>query len=504
MLTKSDFLQQIDLNINDYPDVAPLYKAKDPRILQMIGSMATMLSMFSQQLEVAMAEPFDLTRDTSVLAAAAMRGIIRKATPGRVKLLAKNDNLVAATIAAGRVLLDSDSNLYVVTSPGVIPAATLISEVLTSGQGFIEADQYYSQLITHTAASTEDFYAIPIPDSDDGYTLSSITVTDVDDNPFEYRKNYINALPDNEIYTVEFDDKGVAYVRFGMLDVAGVQIQSGDVIKINLTRSVGKIGPKVDSPFSFDSLTTGEAGVDLSLVRLSLSELLSAGENAISMAKLRVLTKYPAIYDDSAVFLGEFEFLVRKKYPDLNFLSVWNEAIEEAARGGDLDNINTLFVACFDTTETVLSQPDPEAPVSPTEVTSLTAKQISIKDLILAADNSYKVKFYTPVTSEITIVVTARISTAHNVSAVSATIKQTLLTEFGQSSGNHASKPIQRLSYELLREKVPEINVGYAFLNVAVTDLSGSFRPELWRYATSDSITVIVTQTNIFSQGWGS
>jgi hypothetical protein len=45
------------------------------------------------------------------------------------------------------------------------------------------------------------------------------------------------------------------------------------------------------------------------------------------------------------LYLGEFDFLVRRNYTTLKFLSVWNETMEEDARGANVANINTLFVA---------------------------------------------------------------------------------------------------------------------------------------------------------------
>ena len=83
MLTKADFQRAIRDSISSYPAIAPLYQSGDPRVLQHLDAMATMLAMFSAQLETAMSEPFEKTRDTTVLADAAMRGIVRKATPAR-------------------------------------------------------------------------------------------------------------------------------------------------------------------------------------------------------------------------------------------------------------------------------------------------------------------------------------------------------------------------------------------------------------------------------------
>jgi hypothetical protein len=63
-----------------------------------------------------------------------------------------------------------------------------------------------------------------------------------------------------------------------------------------------------------------------------MDALLIAGQNPMPMSVLRDLARYPSVYDNNAVFLGEFDFLVRRNFPTLQFLSVWNESAEEQAR----------------------------------------------------------------------------------------------------------------------------------------------------------------------------
>ena len=55
MLTKADFQKAIEDSITNYPAIEPLYRAGDPRVTQGLDAMATMLAMFSSQIETAMA-----------------------------------------------------------------------------------------------------------------------------------------------------------------------------------------------------------------------------------------------------------------------------------------------------------------------------------------------------------------------------------------------------------------------------------------------------------------
>ena len=90
MLLREDFQKAIESSVARYPAVGALVKAGDPRILQHLDAMATMLGMYSAQLEVASAEPFEKTRDSTVLADAAMRGLVPKSSPARLKIAILN------------------------------------------------------------------------------------------------------------------------------------------------------------------------------------------------------------------------------------------------------------------------------------------------------------------------------------------------------------------------------------------------------------------------------
>ena len=122
MLTKADYQRAIRDSIASYPTIAPLYQAGDPRIMQHLDAMATMLAMFSAQVEAAHAEAFEKTRDATVLADAAMRGIVRKGKSARVRVRAINTSSSAFTVESGRTLLDSSGLLWRVETPAAVPA----------------------------------------------------------------------------------------------------------------------------------------------------------------------------------------------------------------------------------------------------------------------------------------------------------------------------------------------------------------------------------------------
>jgi hypothetical protein len=495
MYVKKDFDDAIASTINNYPSVSPLYQTGDPRIMQHLGAMATMLAMLSAQLETAQAEPFEKVRDATVLADAAMRGIIRKARSGKARVSLYNKSSESFSVQAGRNVYDSKGNLYHIDTPATVaPAAT----------GTFDATQVKVETLVHTVTGSVPFYAIEVPEATDGTYLSGIAVSD-SLGSYEYRERYVNTDVDERVYHVETDDKQRVYVRFGQSGVVGVQPVDGTQITLSISRSVGVIAPAAGSPFSFEYYYTPQD----SSIELTLSAVLDAGENPPDMATLRDLIKYPSVYDHNAVYLGEFDFLVRRAYSDTQFLSVWNETKEEAIRGADVDNINVLFVAVMSAAggESVLTEANPGTPVAPTLIPdgSLTATQVGIKDVITDSDDSYKVKFYTPVKSKIVMSVTATISTAYTANDVQQQIIDAILTEYGITSPaarRGSAKPLYQKVYKLLRESIAALSDPNSDWTVSITAYPGVFRPELWRYVASDSLTVTVNTANITVPNW--
>lgn len=497
MLTKADFQKTIQDSIAAYPAIAPLYQAGDPRITQHLDAMASMLSMLSSQIEVSMSESFDKVRDATVLADAAMRGIVRKAISARVRLLAANKGGEDFSLESGRTVIDSAGIPYRIETSASIPAG---------GAATVEAVQVQVSTLRHTVTNSEPFYSIEIPAAEDGTFLCGIAIHDVD-GEFAHRERYVNTFPDERIFHIEADDRQRVYARFGFDGIVGVQPMDGHEIVLSVSYTAGEASPAFGSPFSFEYIASPlEATVEL-----TMDALLLPGQNPPAMSTLRDLARYPSVYDHNAVFLGEFDFLVRRSFPALRFLSVWNESAEEQARGPSLDNINTLFVACLSSAggESILAEEESASPVPPAVIADdgMTDTQREIKAAILAADDSYKVRFFTPVRSKITMTISAKVATSYVASDVREKIIEAILSEFGETaaaSRRGRNRPLYQRVYSLLRERVSALSGGNADLTVNIEEpASLSARPEMWRYVAADSLHVAVDTINIVTPSWG-
>lgn len=495
MITQDEFSKKAFATIEQYPTLATRYQAKDPQLFQHIDAIATMLAMFSAQLEVAQAEPFDKTKESTVLADAAMRGIIPKASPATLKVDVANTSSAAISIAVNRMLVDANGRYLRVDTP---------LDVNAGATGTLNATQLYMRENVHTVTESRVFYEIPISMTDDESSLCGIRVFDAQGNEFAYTDRYAAAQANEKVYHIEVDEKQNFYIRFGYKGIVGVQPSQGDQITIQTFYTFGRI----------DTYTVGDQvalevnySPNDAYAKLSLKEVVSAGEDPIKTDVLRELSKYPSVYNKNAVYLGEFDFLIRSNFPTLAFLSVWSESAEELARNYSIDNINCLFIAVMGDTGQEGDEPYVQG-ANPTEVTKLTPLQEKIKTLVKGADDGYRVRFYQPRVREISVTVTAKVATSYDTNVVKQQIKNAITEKYGQSAvamSRGRAKPRYQDLYTQIKSQVAALKVGNADLQITIEDLSPyDPYPEIWQYVGGEKLNITVTAENVSTSSWGS
>lgn len=461
----SDFQAAMESAIAGFPAAATAYKAGDPRLIAQIQACAAMLAMLSQQVDVAEAEPFLKARAGTVLADAALKGILPLATPARVQVAVANPSGSAVTLAAGRVILDGKGRSYSVLASATIAAA---------GSGVITAQQYTTRQISHTVGVSAPFYEVQVTASSDGAYLAGLTVSDAS-GEFTYSTEFANVASGARVYHAETDEYRRLFLRFGASGIVGHQPASGDVLTITVRECAGEIDIAEGDSFALAYTADAAEGA----CTLTLDELLASGSAPHDIDTLRVLARYPALHDANAVHLGNFDFLLRRHLPSgLEFLSVWNEQAEEAVRGANSSNINKLFVA--------VSVPGQSSGTTQAQVSQIVAR----------ADDSYRLAFVAPVEVAVPITVTAQVAAVHDPGDIASQIETVLLGLYGRGTaaaarGLSRTFRIQTIHTEL-RDSIAALQDQISDFSVVVGSTPSPL-PEHFRFLTSASVTVNVT-----------
>lgn len=475
MLTKEDFTEAIKQAFLKREMTASLYQAGDPRILQTLEAQATMLAMFSQQVEIAMQEPFVKARDATVLADAALKGLLFTAKPCVVQVKVRNTGSATIKLNSGRAILDSQGRNYQLLEP-----VTIVGGAETT----LKAKQISIATQTHTVSETAPFYSVEIEPNKEGSFISSVQIK-VNNEIFSHRYKFNGVSVNEKVFHIESDEFKRIFAKFGAENVLGYQPHNNDTISIEKTFTFGEIQIDLESPFSLLYIEN-QNEQDL---KMEMNAILTAGSLPVNMATLRELARYPSVYDNNAVFLGEFDLLLRSKFQSLAFLNVWNEAKEEQVRGANAQNVNTLFVS--------FSLP---------EKSSLTkaAVEALILQTLQQADDSYRVKFIEPQIEKVRCTISAKIARMYDSTETTKQIKHTLLEVYGKNSYTVKQGKVMVKNKDvadLIEAKIP-----------AIADIRGDFKidvaepvnnnPEVFRYMDENSIDVILNYENYDNNTW--
>ncbi len=453
-ITKDQFIQDAANEIAKYPTLAKRFQIGDPLLTQGLASMAAMLADLSSQVEVTTGEVYIKARDVTVLADASVKGVLPFGIPCIALITVTNGAGVALGIQSGRVLRDQNGRMWQVTTGAQIPA---------NGAGTIVARQVELRTVVHTVAQNQPFYAIELAEPDIGY-MAQVNVTG-----WEYSPEFCNVLDGDQVYHIETDEAQVMRLLFGVDGLAGKQPQTGQKITISIYDTEGDISPTTGMAFYFEYSNATEKAT------MALSEVLQAGEAPMDVVTLREVCTYPGIYSENAVYLSNFDFVVRKKIGAVTFLSVWNERKEEKVRGPSTDNINCLFVAVLK------------------DGASQAAMQAQITQIIHDADDSYRIRYVNVVEKSVPLTLTLYVPSTYDASAVRQDVRALILRNYGRLSAwakRGEAKILKKDLYDLMRQNVPALTQRIADISVDLIGDDTDDLPEHFRYVTEDSLVV--------------
>mgnify|MGYP000845445849 FL=1 len=453
MTTKQAFLAQADIELLNpqYTKIAELKQAQDPFVVAQIGAMAQMLELYSTQQNIAETEVFLKARDATILADATLKGILPLANCAKVTVSVVNPSLTnSVTLAYGRRLLDDKGRIWRVASTLVVAA---------NSTGTVQLHQNEIRTITHTIATSEPFYSIVIPKNEEDLHLENIRIKDTigsTDNLYRYAPEFMNVLDGERVYHLETDEARQINIRLGAQDgaslVYGFQPPVNTVLAIELTETQGLLDIALNASFSLEYSNN----INDDNLKITVNAINSLGANPLSLSVLSVLSRYAALYDHNAVYLSDFDYLVRRYHGDsINFLAVWNEQIHEQAYGYSVANINKLFIAV-------------QAKNSLEQANIVN----EIHTLIQRADNSYKRQIVTVSEQPYPLAITASVAAIHDSVQVEQQIKDTLLAIYGKgqikvSQGLKNNFNRQEI-YQTLKRAIPALQDSISDFNVVV------------------------------------
>lgn len=479
MPTQNDFEQRMIQVAQDFPEIAERIRAGDPQVTIQLRSMAAFLADVSKDIDVATIEPFIKSTDRTILADATNKGILPVATPCQHTVSIKNNGIGTVSLSTGRIIEDSAGRPWRLLNGATIPAGQSIEAV---------AEQSTQRVINYDVDFTETFHQVNL-DIQPDLNLSAIFITD-NGNPvktYSRKPRWMNVAAGEAAVVIKTDSRQRIIVEFGDSERAGITVQAGQKLFFTLTESFGVVDvTKLKEASLQNIIDSSEQKVSIRF-KTDGTGLIRAGADPHDIASLRLLASYPALYGENAVFLGNFDYLVRRQFMQrANFMAVWNETIAEKYYGANISDINHLFIAV--------------SPKNPSELVSL---QDDMAALIGNANNLYegRVKRVTVVERPYSLTLNCRLSPVHNADTVRAEIINLLTAKYGRGTVA-ASRWLadafngQEIS-TLLRQNIVAFQDRISDFTLVGEDLTANpVKPHQWLYLSASSITVNISQTS--------
>lgn len=479
MPTQNDLEQRMIQVAQDYPEIAERIRAGDPEVTIQLRSMAAFLADVAKDVEVATIEPFLKSTDRTILADATNKGILPIATPCQHIITIKNNGTATVSLSTGRVIEDSSGRPWRMLSGATVLAGQTVEATV---------EQSSQRSITYDVPYTDTFHQVILDISPDLY-LSAILIKDNSKpvNTFTRKPRWMNVAKGEAAVVLKTDSMQRITVEFGDSDRAGLTVKAGQKIFFTLTESFGAVDvTKLKEASLQNIVNTPEQRLTIRF-KATGNGLIRAGADPHDIASLRLLASYPALYGENAVFLGNFDYLVRNKFmPRANFIAVWNETIQEKYYGVNISDINHLFIA-----------------VNAKNNGELTSLQNDIAALIGNANSLYegRVKRVAVVERPYKLTINCRLSPVHNADTVKAEIINLLTSKYGKGTVA-ASRWLadafngQEIS-TLLRQNISAFQDRISDFTLLGEDLSKTpVKPHQWLYLAASGITVNISQTS--------
>lgn len=461
--------------LNNFPEIAERYRAGDPTVTAMLTSIIEAVVWLSRDNDVNITEPFIKSKDRTILADAINKGILPIATPCQHLITIENNSNDSVSLSQGRIIEDGTGRQWRLMTPVNLSAGETKK---------IIAEQSILHVSKITIPLSESFYTFSLSVSDEAYISGLSVINKTTGDVYQYTPKFMNAGLNKAVYTLQSEDMKTLAVIFGDSNRAGRTVQAGDEYEITLTQCYGEVEAASLSTASLESIfNSKEKNLN---IYFHAGEMVRAGANPLSVAQLRLLASFPSMYDQNAVFMGNFDFLVRWHFMDrFNYMAIWNETTHEKHYGASLDSINHLYL-------TLVAKNSSEQEQLTKDVQSLVAKADSLFEdrvcLLKVQEYPYR------------ITIKGQLAAIHGIDSVRTQIKELLLENYGKGSLS-ASHPntggfnLQEIATRI-RNNIPAFQDRISDFTVSGEDVATTpIKPHQWAYLSETSITISLTRT---------
>lgn len=473
MPTLNDVKKRLLINLQDYPEIALRYQNGDPRVVAALQAQAGMIADQSTDIDLAKIEPFIKSNVRTILSDATNKGILPIATPCQHLLEVENKGTTALTISAGRYIDDVQGRTWRLLQTANAAAGQTVT---------VQVEQSQLRTVDYQVIFSEAFLQVELEIQEDLH-LCGIRVFDGANNTYTYRPRWLNSPAGEYAYNLKTDTMRKITAEFGDSLRCGTTAQANTVLSFELMECDGAIDTSQLREASLQEIASNaETKAQL---KFKTGGLVRSGTDPLSIEQLRLLSSYPT-HDQNAVFLGDFDYVVRKAFmARCNYLTVWNEALQDKYYNTTFDDINHLQLA-------FTAKNASEAPQLATE----------IKRFIGEIDSLYKDRVNQRAVEQrfFRITIDAKLAPVHNEDTVKEQIYTLLLARYGRESLASSYFLADGFNTQeianAIKTNISAFQDHISDFSIAIEDLAKNpIKPHQWAFMDRSSITLSIKRT---------
>lgn len=363
-----------------------------------------------------------ILRESILARAEAKNYIPRKPTPTKQEIEITNNGDQPVTIPWRQPLLTDDG----------IPVVVYKSFTIQPGETLTKSILQLEKEVKTFVATGSTYEEIDLGGVEDGiYKIAEFSI-EIDGALWSQRQNFINTDNESKVYHEFYSFLDATGVRFGN-GTFGLIPESEAIIEVAIWQTQGAsiaLIPDLELSLVGDLLDYGSNQADLTIMT-GVIETNGLPQEPLAEIKAGVLSQTQVGL--IVVRNADFEFVLNKNFPELEYLKVWGERENKTKYGWSTDHINRLDFA-------FLLQDD-------TQEEAVATAIIDFIDNTVRPNNIAPNKI-TLIQKTFQVVVTGKIDRKYNLSSVQSALQTVLLDKYGQFK----NKRIAVNSTEIIKE----------------------------------------------------
>lgn len=346
----------------------------------------------------------------------------RKPSPATGKAVFFNQGEYSFTLLRGYELMSDAQVVYTLEETVVVGPRESVSAVVS---------QRSKSILEFSISEEKPFYELLLGQDISPRIVSFKVFVQEEGQEFEeweYSRLLTNSYPESHVYDEFYHFTDQIGIRFGNGDFGKI-LPQGTKVRVELVLTEGDtILLEKQSLWPVEEIR--DANGLSAQYQITVSQTIQNGEAQEGTEEMRRNLHYAPVYNERLVWDNDYEYFLRRRFPEIVFTRAWGEEEAEKMWGYNVEHINRIWISAY----------SPER-----DIRELAMK--AIHDVPMMCRNF---QWYEPEHIEFWLVISGRILEDRLLSEAEEAIRDVLLNFYGKASRSRRDNVLLHEIYEAI------------------------------------------------------